>query len=389
MTLDGPRTIQGAELDSLSELVDTVFLGGPGGHMFRRFPQLFDARNTGNLFVFTEGSTVVSHAGLIRRWATLAGCPARVACVGAVVTAESHRGRGLASQLLEHICRQCKDDGVDFLLVSGRGPLYRRYGAAEVGRNYRTIVTRSHAAAISDRDVSIIPFEPGYLGACQAAYRRKTARFIRPTEDWEAFLASGYCMMLPSEILLVVRRGVFAGYFVAATRTHETAHVREYSQEGNVRFPSPPISSSILEYAGEETVLASALQAVMSYYGAAEVELVVEGVDRGLGKMLAQASCSLETVPAEGTLLLLNFSQLIQRLQPSIEPHTRCPDEGGVRFWEEDGRFHFCFNGTEKVFEGKRAAAEFLFGSPTAPPLDNSLAHILPIPTLHYGLNFV
>lgn len=369
MGLSAPRTVRSTELASLSELVDQVFFGEPGAEMFCRFPQLFNAGNIDNLYVITDGSTVISHVGTMRRWASIAGCTVRVACVGAVATAEAYRNQGLASQLLEFACRQGKEDGLDFMLISGGRGLYRRYGAADVGRNYLTVLTRSHAAAIAVGDVAVDTFDRAYLAPCQAAYHRKTARFIRPRDDWESFLSCGYCMNRRSEIVYVTHRDIFAGYFVVAAE--EGGHAR------------------ILEYAGEDTVLAGALQALMERQSAARLELIIEGPDRGFGKMLAQAGCSFEFVPAEGTLILLNFPQLTHRLRPYFEAKAGHDKADSLRFVEKEGRYYFGVKGAEKIREGKRAAAEFLFGNPATPPPDNALGEILPAPTLHYGLNYV
>ena len=116
--MEGPRAVEASEMPSLSELVDTVFRGAPNNVMFSQYPQLFNEANRDNLLVFVDGGRVVSHYGMVQRWATVCGCTVRVACVGSVATYESHRGQRLASRLMQANVAKATADGADFAMIS-------------------------------------------------------------------------------------------------------------------------------------------------------------------------------------------------------------------------------------------------------------------------------
>ena len=141
--MEGPRPVKPGELPSLTRLADTIFADGEEGLMLASFPLLFDESNFENLFVFAKRGRIVSHVGMAQRWACLAGCTVRVACIGAVGTYEEHRGKGLATSLFEAACGKALSDGVDLMMISGGRGLYLRAGAAEVGCDYLTVLDRS------------------------------------------------------------------------------------------------------------------------------------------------------------------------------------------------------------------------------------------------------
>ncbi len=368
--MEGPRGLRGEEFPSLSRLMDTVFVGRPEGVMFSRYPQLFNVHNLANLLVFTDGGEVVSHAGMLLRWATLGGCTVRAGLVGAVGTREDRRGQGLASRLLEAACHKARENGADFMLISGRRGLYRRYGAAEVGMGHTAHIHREHAKQLALQEVRLRPFEEHRLDACAGAYQQKPDSFLRPWDDWEYFLTSRHCMNEPAEIICIFERDVFAGYFVLA------------KDRGGGQ-------GRILEYAGCLGAIASALGALFDYARLKEVEFFLESGSHRLGKLLVQAGCVLRAEPYEGTLLLLNFPQLMERLRPLFETRIGQERSRGMRFTQDGERFVFGVPGQERTITGRRAAAEFLFGNPHVMRPEGVLSRLFPVPTLWYGLNYI
>ncbi len=132
--MEGPRALRAHELGSLSKLADTVFQSKNDGQMVYQFPVLFGSENHENLLVFVDGGKVVSHVGMVQRWASLAGCTVKVGLIGSVATYEDYRGKGLASQLFAAAAEKAVRDGCDFFMISGGRGLYRRAGAADAAR---------------------------------------------------------------------------------------------------------------------------------------------------------------------------------------------------------------------------------------------------------------
>jgi len=212
--MEGPRVVRHEEKDSLARLVDTIFMDGQPGRMSQCFPAYFAEENRENHFVYAQGDKILSHVGMLYRWACLAGCTVRVACIGAVGTLEAYRGQGMATALFEIACQKAFKDGVDFMMISGNRGLYQRAGAAEVGHDYKGIIERATAKTLYTSELEITDFTEADIPSCAAAYNSRLAHFIRPREDWDNLLRYGIVMCRPAHVQIVRRRGHFRGYFI-------------------------------------------------------------------------------------------------------------------------------------------------------------------------------
>lgn len=367
--MEGPRPVAEHELESLARLVDTVFVGGESGRMFHSFPTLFRRDNLDNLLVFVEGEDVVSHVGMVYRWATLGGCTVRVACMGAVSTCERLRGQGLASQLFHAACEKARHDGVDFMMISGDRPLYMENGAAHVGRDRRVVITRDVADMLRLRDVDIRPYQESDLADCMAAYGTKPARFIRPRDDWEAFLSHRQCGG-EATWTVVRREGLFCGYLIHA--------------------PGPePGSRRVGEWAGDGLMVASALGPLLDECGADRVTLQAQSVDRILVDALDAAGATLAPCTTTGTYLILHFTQLMERLRPYFETILGVQPAARLGFEGDHGHYVIHFEGESLVLENKADVARLVFGQPEGSEHQGFTESLFPVPTLCYGLNYI
>jgi len=346
-----------------------VFAGGKAGSMFHEIPHLFNERNMENLLVFADRGEIVSHVGMVQRWACLAGCTVRVACIGAVSTYEEHRGRGLATRLFEHACAKAAVDGVDFMMISGSRRLYLRAGAAHVGRDAEVTVSADAAEILNRPGVTVGEFIPPCLPDCTAAYAAKEAHFIRPADDWRWFLEHGHCMCTPSRFEIVLTDGAFSGYFMPS----------RVSDDGEIR---------ILEFAGEPTALAAALNPLMERCGARSAKLHLQSGDSVLRSLIARTDAVIRPATSLGTVLLINTEQFMNRLRPYFERRVGAQAAETFVFEEKDGRFEFELNGARHVAEGKAAAAELIFRHCDKDPVPAEIGRLFPVPSLWYGLTY-
>jgi predicted N-acetyltransferase YhbS len=366
---EGPRALKAQELGSLGRLVDTVFNTGKTGEMQRMFPELFNESNLGNLIVFADGNDIVCHFGMTERWACLAGCTVGVACVGAVATCESHRGLGLATQAFQAAQAKADKDGVDFMLISGGRGLYRRAGAADVGLHAKAMLDRPAAEALAMLDVALAPLRESDLPMCVAAYARKATRFIRPAEDWAWFLQSRSCMCRDTTFTLV-RDGDAAGAYLAWSK----------DEDGCIR---------VMEFGGESAVAAAALAPLMDSQDATSLEIHLQCEDSYLSEKLCAAGAHLKPVHAPGTLLLLNFPRLMERLRPYFEARAGRDAAKCLSFREHNDVFTFRMGQEERVIEGRTGAAELIFGCREGTRPEGALGDLFPVPALYYGLNYI
>ena len=161
--MEGPRGLKATEFDSLCTLINTVFRGDGVGRMEAQYPLLFTPENYDELFVIVDEGVVVSHVGALTRDISVLGCRMSTMSIGAVATYESHRGRGLATQLME-----------------AGGPEGRRTGRrahAHIGRKGDCTLASARSASVS---TPFIPFPGTRCPPAMARARAKRARMKRP-----------------------------------------------------------------------------------------------------------------------------------------------------------------------------------------------------------------
>ncbi len=368
--MEGPRPIRPEELPSLSELVDTVFTPGRHGAMFRFFPLFLSEYNAENLLVMLDQGRVVSHVGVALNWASIGGCAVGIACVGAVATYEEHRGKGLATTLMEAAIRHAEHWGADVMMISGGRGLYRRLGAADVGREYRLTISDTVAARLKPALTTLKPCTESDLAICHAFYTRKPAHFIRSPFEWSVYLHSSTAMCTDTDIWTVKYNNIPCGYWV----------VDRHPREGRLR---------VLEHAGDDLALAGSVSVLLSQYSASILELHLQEADTTLLGLFRESGAPVSEEHASGTYLILNFDRFMRRLQPFFEGRTDRKTVSHLRWYQEKNCFRLeCWEETA-VIEGKMALMETIFGNRQRQSFGGVFDKLFPVPPLWYGLNYV
>ena len=367
--MEGPRILKPEEAPSLEELVDTVFMSGRAGEMRRIFPGMFSEGNTGNHLVFVDGGRVVSHVGMVYRWASIEGCTVRVSSIGAVATLDAYRGKGMATELVGMAQDKARAEGIDFMIISGDRTLYRRPGATRVGCDLIALIDAHAADALYSPAVHIENMAETDLPDCIAAYNQRAVHFIRPLDDWQWLVRGRASMSRDNELVVVRKAGVFQGYFVMWKPDQEGTH-------------------HVVEFAGDAGSMAAVLKPLLERSGARTIKLRLQAGDRALKALLEGAGLELRPDTTGGTLLLLNFRQLTRRLRPYFEARAGLDLAESLSFDEQDGRFIFAA-GDDRLDVDKAEAVLALFGHPQKPPLHGNLGMFFPVPTLWCGINYV
>ena len=186
--MDGPRACRSDELDSLKRVEDTVFRSGVGTSMCDEFPTLLCESNLENIRVMVDDGEVVSAITFQTRDVVVLGNTLSVASLGAVCTYESHRGRGLATVLLEDSFATARESGADVMLISGQRGLYQRAGCAIGGHEVRFSLDVPNAGAGGD-SVSVRPAADTDIPDLIAVHQREPVRYARSPSDWAGFLS--------------------------------------------------------------------------------------------------------------------------------------------------------------------------------------------------------
>jgi len=373
---DGIRSVRRSEIESLNKLIGDVFFPD----LPKIQPHAFNEENLANLRVVVEDGEVVSHIGTIRRDVSIMGCTAKVASLGGVATYASHRGRGHAGALLQDTMRVCREDGVDFIMVSGYRNMYHRHGCREIGREWMFSVGAEQGAQFDDGDVSIQVATESDADVIGAIYRRESVRWMRPPSD-TLFGIDGWVQNRPARTFLIKR-----GESVQAFAVVQTAKEKD---DGRV---------SVLDYAGERSVLVGALGKLIGEQNLNQLSIHSKGFDTVLQDLLKARGLTGKKVDGPGTKMIIHFEQFMEKMRPYFVECVGETAANGLVFREMDDEYHVYYGGDRVVAESRGAVAELIFG--TWDGVENDmldrggqagevLRACLPIPRLWYGVNYV
>ena len=373
---DGMRSLRREEFSSLQTLLDTVFRPG----LAAEYPHIYAAEHAPFLRVVVRDCEVVSHMAALRRYASLFGCTVRVASLGGVATYEKHRGKGYATALFEDSMRACREDGVDFMHVSGYRNMYHRFGCRYVGRHWKFTVTAAQAELFDDAAVSLTETTRKDTTAMAAAYRREPVRWLRPPSDFVNTL-EGFVMNRPTRVLTLREGKAFRGYVVIAQPPQEQG-----------------ATTAMLEYAGDRKAIAGALGQLVRQYDLETLDLHVADHDRLLLDLMRERGVEGTPAATSGTVTLIHFEQLMERMRPHFSELVGEDAATGLVFQQLEDHFRFSYGGDSVVADDPGQAVQLIFGTPGREEeslLQNGgraaeiLREILPIPTLWYGVNYV
>jgi hypothetical protein len=360
-------------MESLRALTSIVMREG----LVDQFGQLFNEDNYANLRVCSDGGRCVCHVGMIERGAVLFGCPIKVGCIGGVCTLPEYRKQGLASACFDDALRKAVADGVDLMIVSGDRNLYRMHGCVHVGSDDVFTLTGDASVPV-DREITVERMTDAELPLVMECYRAEPARFVRPPDDYGFALRSGWVMNRPSEFLVIRSRGAFRGYVIAPS-VHKDG------------------SASLAEFAGDRHAILAALPAILNRQGLTSLSFQVMRHDALMRSLCEQAGLPCAPHVTPGTVTILNFPQLMERVAPRLVEILGERTASRLRFRQEEDRYVFALD--DDVLTTDRAdAARVLFGKldgmPTAlaereGTLAEALRAALPLPTLWYGINYV
>jgi len=372
---DGMRSLRPDEFPGLDELLSAVFRPG----LIEQYPHIYTPENAPNLRVVVKNGKVVSHIGTIRRHASILGCTVKVASLGGVGTLPEHRGQGYATALFADTLRACREDGVDFVLVSGYRKLYHRYGCRYVGRDWNFTLPRARAVDFIDDELTVRPARTQDVPAMASLYRREPVRWLRPPSDFHSAL-NGYVMNRPNQVLTAWANQSLRAYVI----------LQEQRPEGAGRVP-------LLEFAGERRSLVGVLGRLIQDHDLEALDVHVLGYDSLLQELLQERGLPGQPTRASGTVVLVDSLQLMERLRPYFA-EILGPDAAGLVFQERDDALVFSYGSDQVVAPDRGAAAELVFGTlerreeellQTGGPAGEVLRQIFPIPVLWCGMNYV
>ncbi|MXY48982.1 MAG: GNAT family N-acetyltransferase [Gemmatimonadetes bacterium] len=392
--MEGPRGLKAQEFDSLCTLVNTVFRGDGVGRMEEQYPLLFAPDNYDELFVMVDEGVVVSHVGALTRDISVLGCRMSTMSIGAVATYESHRGRGLATQLMEAAVRKAVAQDAVLMPISGGRGLYTRLGAKRIGQYALYTVPRdtlpacdgpgsgetgADETAVGETDIQLAG--PEDLHEMTRLYAEEPSRYVRSTADLRMAVDAAWICDRDGETVVIREEGRLVAYVAIQKRRPD--------RDDEAR------RARLAEIAGSRSALVRALPCLYDRYDVDYLEIVTTASDIELSSLLRPHGVTAAPQGFSGTVLVLQPERLLQVFEDYIT------DVLGrdVLTWDAsaDAVVFRCGKKDHAVATGDLGTLVFGVVPPdqdpieTIPPglLRTALARVFPVQLPWYGFNFV
>jgi len=301
---EGPRTVRESEIAAAADLARSIFF--PQSESLEQaveaWPMARHREYAANTFgMFYQGQPV-SLVSRLEREMVVWGHSLRLGFIGGVCTHPEHRGKGLASTLLEASLNRFRENGVDFVYISGARSLYYQAGAHHVSTGLGFRLRRSHLAGIEAAAVQLREAEAGDAALLSTLSHRAGVRFVRPREDYDLILQYRHCSGRACRFLIVEQRQTPQGYLLVAPPAEEYRP-----------------SQHILEYCGDDSLVLAALAGWIAA-GNPELELYLEvPANDPLAARLQELGAAAKPVGTSGTVKVLDFCRTMVKLQPYFE----------------------------------------------------------------------
>ena len=374
---NGVRSLRKNEMDSLRKLLGDVFFA----ELPDIQPHAINAENANNLLVVVEDGEVVSHIATIKRHVSVLGCSLKIASLGGVATYKSHRGKGHASVLLEKTMAVCRDEDVDYIMVSGYRNMYHRYGCRYVGKDWEFRLGQEQTSDFDDSVFTISHATKEDIDTLGTIYRREPVRWMRPPSDI-SFGIDGWVCNRPAKTYLIKQRDRLVAFAVMQ----------------QVRDGDGQVSYKLLDYAGERLAIIGVLGKFVQEQDLKEISIHVMGYDTVLKDLLELRGLTGIQSALPGTTMVIHFEQLLKKMRPYFIERVGENVVSGLTFKEVGDEYHVYYGGDRVIAEGRGAAGQLIFGTwegTEEAMLDAGgragevLRACLPIPGVWYGVNYV
>lgn len=136
---EGPRVARAGETRQLRKFLNRIFADGCPAGMEKEYPHLYGdmEKNLDFCHVITFRGRIVAHVGIYPLNFVVGERRVLAGGIGAVCTDESHRGKGLMSELLEHSTHWMRGHGMPLSILWGDAVRYGRFGWRVAGMQVR------------------------------------------------------------------------------------------------------------------------------------------------------------------------------------------------------------------------------------------------------------
>jgi len=299
---EGPRTPREDELEAVAELSRSIFFNDEASYWqaVRSWPMFLRPNIGQNILTMFKDGKPVSTIGRLERDILVHGHCLRMGFIGGVCTHPDHRGKGLASTILDAMMKHFHQNNVDFVYISGTRGMY--FGA---GANHTAIETRfvidNKSFRVDDLGVKMRPGTLEDIDLIVSISERESVRFIRPRLDFELVMKNEHCGGQPCRFYLLELRGIPVGYLLLRGKVEQDEYLK------------------LLEFAGDRLCILSALGKIirqLSYSASFEVNVPHGDL---LTNLISNAGVQGKLARTGGTMKVIDFRRTMRKLLPYFQ----------------------------------------------------------------------
>lgn len=299
---EGPRTPSLTEEEATMELACSIFFKDAPSYLeaAQRWPMALRPDLRENTFAMFYQGQPVSTIARLECDMVVRGHKLRMGFIGGVCTHPHHRGKGLASIVLDATLQRFADNNIDFVCISGARSLYYRTGANHIGGFSQFLLTSDARNFAGAKNLNIREATSADVEILYSLNEKEQTRFVRDMLDYELVVQHGYCSGQPCRFMIVEVEKMPVGYLLVRDTVQ---------QEGKT-------SQRVIEFAGDREAILSAL-VVMANELDENGQLVIEvRVGEELAVRLRSMGLECKTGKIGGTVKVLNFTHTMEKLRP-------------------------------------------------------------------------
>lgn len=351
------------------------------------FTDLLCENNIEHMRIIKADGNPVSVINYIINEVDINGCIIKAANIGAVCTHEDYRGRGYANLILKDCFDKMRNEGVDFLYVSGEIGLYTKNNIHITGKMYNFNIDRNylieHKELLNDTcEVKECSQEDIHL--LSTFYDAEAVKFIRDKQrfsDLANRVPGASVFNNAAKYFRMEENGQIQGYFICAVIPNENGDFR----------------MEVIEYAGKRKSVLAGIIKTMVQLNPTCISGYTSWFDADMLKVLEEYKIKAETCNYPGTMRIINFSQFMQKLKPLYAQEKILES---IEFCESDGKYIMRSGNMELVIEDDKTMHNLFLGNDmelletehinVGDTLFHMLKLILPIPVPYpYSLNYI
>lgn len=274
------------------------------------------------------------------------------ASIGAVCTHEDHRLKGYSNQILRSSLADMRQEGVDFLYVSGEIELYTKNDIHITGKMHAFSMDQQQLQQLTHQK-DLLPVSCEVIEATQAdlpllhdVYCTEKVKFIRDSQNFLNLIervAGASVFNHASKIFCIKENGQLKGYIICALFPRE----------------NDSFGIEIVEYAGNRSLIMAGILSIIAQLKPFVFTGYTSWDDADMIKALEDCHIELKSSNYPGTMKIINFSQFMEKLKPlfalegALEPLT---------FSEENGKYIIQSGSLELVIHDNRTMHHLFLG---------------------------